>query len=41
MESDRVIKALEVLEDGDPRFLPRQEACAISTLLGQRGTEVG
>lgn len=39
MESDWVVEALYVLEDGDPRLLLRLEACAIGTLLAQGGKE--
>src|SRR2546429_4365161 len=39
MESDWVIKALQVLENGRASLLSRLEAHSIGTLLGQSGKE--
>ena len=39
MESDRVLKALHVLENGGAGLLSRLEAHPIGTLLGQGGKE--
>src|SRR6266496_6336519 len=39
MQPDGIIKALQVLENGDPRLLSALEAGAIGTLFGECGKE--